>query len=134
MQFLLPHLGHQAFAFLSFIATVAFFAGRTLADGSIVTISDTQNYKWQDACVQGAVWTNERSIPRVLGCSQTPGGYFLNSCFCRADLVPVAHSFLSSAVPTACSQFPVADLSSAILLYDNYCSAYQAVPTTAGNC
>lgn len=52
----------------------------------------------------------------------------LNSYYCRSDLVPVAESYLSSCVASACSS-GIMDIGSAINQYTDYCSSTAAGPT-----
>jgi len=92
----------------------------------IVTIQSGVPYKTQRQCVQGAI----NNIGYALNCPGS-GGY-LESCWCRLDLIPLAYSYLSSAVPKSCSNNPP-DLTSAISLYSSYCRVQGTITPTTPN-
>ena len=52
----------------------------------------------------------------------------LNACFCREDLRPKATTFLSSCIVSRCG-YNNQDVTSALKLYDGYCS-FKPPPTT----
>jgi hypothetical protein len=61
-------------------------------------------------------------------CSNIPGSnepvLAQESCWCRADLQPVAERYISSCISSACTQGgnPSIDIKSAVDFYDGYCS------------
>jgi hypothetical protein len=79
----------------------------------VVTIASDAAFQQQRVCVQNIVG----NVGNVLGCPDNGG--FLLSCWCRADLEPLAYSYISAAIPSSCSNPP--DLTSAISLYSSYC-------------
>jgi hypothetical protein len=86
----------------------------------VVTIQSGVPFKEQRQCVQNIL----NNLGSVLSCPSN-GGY-LESCWCRADLVPLAYSYISSAVPPSCNSNPP-DLTSAISLYSSYCNVQGSV-------
>jgi hypothetical protein len=62
----------------------------------------------------GGLWNG------ALLCNDGNGGYF-NECVCRADLLSIGESYISSFVKSACSSDTV-DIQSGLSMYDNYCA------------
>ena len=62
----------------------------------------------------GGLWNG------ALLCNSGNGGY-LNECVCRADLLSIGESYISSFVNSACSS-NTADIQSGLSMYDNYCA------------
>jgi hypothetical protein len=79
------------------------------------------------ACVTGAFtnWDEGGLWNGALQCSKNSGGEYLNACVCRADLQPLAESYISSYVASGCSSNTV-DIRSGISLYENYCTTATA--------
>lgn len=64
-----------------------------------------------------------------IGCGENGDPPYFDSCFCRSDLAPSASSYLTSCIRRSCSSQP-ADITSAVSIYDDYCSFdREAVPT-----
>jgi hypothetical protein len=62
----------------------------------------------------GGLWNG------ALLCVDGNGGY-LNECVCRADLLSIGESYISSFVNSACSSDTI-DIQSGLSIYDNYCA------------
>jgi hypothetical protein len=75
-------------------------------------------------CVYGGPPNGSPGLPVYLGCWNPA----LNDCFCRADLSASATNFLSTCVNQWCSG-DAADISSAVGVYETYCTGVEAVPT-----
>jgi hypothetical protein len=93
-------------------------------DTATLSICSEPAYSTLRACAQGC-----------LGCSDLAGdlscwvnNQALDSCFCRADLIPVAESILSSCVASQCSSNTV-DVGEVLGLYVSYCSNTGTPPT-----
>jgi hypothetical protein len=103
-------------------------------EGDLVSFYSLDAYSTQRTCVTDFLYYH---LNDVLGCPQvsrgTTNGY-LNGCFCRSDLIPVAETFLGIGVQSYCSSISgapdVSDASSAISIYDNYCGAAFVDATT----
>jgi hypothetical protein len=115
MRFLLGNLAVQPVLIISLATSVLFCRAQTSSSLPVVTIFSGSAYSQQRACVQ-TVLVN---IGPALDCPSY-GGY-LDSCWCRSDLLPIAFSYISSAALSYCSSNPP-DLSSAVSLYSSYCS------------
>jgi hypothetical protein len=86
-----------------------------LADPTI-SIYDTPDFKRQRDCLKPCFGCFEcDDLEYELGCK----GALVDSCYCRSDLFGTASSFLSKCITSACSD--IADVSSAISLYNGYC-------------
>lgn len=93
-----------------------------------VSIAYNTGYIALRECVQSALWSGrnvagEWNVVDWLGCTN-----HLDICFCRADLASSASSLLTSGINSFCSS-DIADVSSGIAVYNNYCS--RAAPATA---
>jgi hypothetical protein len=86
-------------------------------DTNTVSIKSAAGYLVARACVQGCLWTGDSEIVYEIGC---PSPYY-NQCYCNLDQASSATSFLSSCVPTSCSDNGP-DVATAVSLYMNYCS------------
>jgi hypothetical protein len=84
------------------------------APQSIASISDYGN---QRLCAQACFWNNVDNLGGALNC---PGVPAQNSCYCRADLQPVATTWLFSCVNSACKNS--VDIASATSIYEAYCT------------
>jgi hypothetical protein len=101
-----------------------FFLSRTTAQLSICSAAAYTSLR---ECAAYCISYNNLSfcdyLARDLSCS--PGGTapenILNSCYCRSDLAPSAHSILSSCVSDSCSKNTV-DIQQVVSLYDAYCA------------
>lgn len=88
-------------------------------------------------CLAGSCCWND-FIASAIGCGWNcygSSGGALNGCYCRTDLMPVANSYLTGCVKSACTigDYSI-DLSSAAGLYNGYCNGlgyYLATTTTA---
>jgi hypothetical protein len=90
------------------------FASITASQNTPYTIQSLPAYSLQRACVQGCL-AGEYAVAYDLNCPQ------LNACVCRTDLQSQVSTYLTSCVNAGCSTNPP-DLSSAVELYDSYCS------------
>ena len=63
----------------------------------------------------GGLWNG------ALLCNKNANGAYLNECVCRADLLSIGESYISSFVKSACSSDTV-DIQSGLSMYDNYCA------------
>jgi hypothetical protein len=63
----------------------------------------------------GGLWNG------ALLCNMNANGAYLNECVCRADLLSIGESYISSFVKSACSSDTV-DIQSGLSMYDNYCA------------
>jgi hypothetical protein len=87
-------------------------------DTKTVSIKSAADYLVARACVQGCVWTGDSEILYEIGC---PSPYY-NQCYCDLDQASSATSFLSSCIPTSCSNNGP-DVATAVSVYMNYCSS-----------
>lgn len=87
-------------------------------DTKTVSIKSVADYLVARSCVQGCLWTGESEILYEIGC---PSPYY-NQCYCNLDQASSATSFLSSCIPTSCSDNGP-DVATAVSLYMNYCSS-----------
>ena len=94
-------------------------------DASTVTIASLESYKIQRICAQGCLLNaggygyNINNLPQYLNCNGYPP---LNGCYCRSDLSSSANFFISSCLTTqSCTN--VADVTSAIGVYGEYCAS-----------
>ena len=103
------------------------------------TIASLEAYKLQHDCAQGCFWysigngENSDGIADAISCQHPVNVGALDSCFCRLDLQSVAETYLSTCISVACSYGGGAvtvDISSAVSIYDNYCSAKGYVTNT----
>jgi len=117
----------------------------TLAQNTnLQTIFSLDIYSSQKPCAQGcftygfvndACWGD--LVGSAIGCAvkgQCYGGSAaaLNSCYCRTDLQPVAESYLTSCVKSACTVGDSSiDISSAGSIYNYYCSGILAASVPA---
>ena len=95
----------------------------------LVSITAGEGFKSERGCVQSCIWDNGyRDLNIALKCNY----HWYEACMCRPDLVPVAQSFLSSCVNSACSG-NAADITAAISLSSAYCAGTgNAVQTGTG--
>jgi len=63
----------------------------------------------------GGLWNG------ALSCNMNANGAYLNECVCRADLLSIGESYISSFVKSACSPDTI-DIQSGLSMYDNYCA------------
>jgi hypothetical protein len=84
-------------------------------------------FKQQRSCAQGCFGCCSDNVAGDLSCPEP----VLNSCYCRSDLQPVAVSYISSCVSSACSSNTV-DIQSATSLYQAYCvsNGYTEITTS----
>lgn len=68
-----------------------------------VSIKSDAGYASERSCAQNCICGSD-DVLHFLGCSNTNG--WLNDCFCRADLLSSANSFITSCVKKACSSNP----------------------------
>ena len=112
------------------LASPAELQGRALFPTISVQSADT--YRLAHACVQNAVYY----VKDTLGCPyDSKSGGYLNACYCRADTQGNARGYLSSVIPKSCTVGAEADLSTALQIYDSYCSTAVAnfnVPSVTG--
>jgi hypothetical protein len=86
-------------------------------DTKTVSIKSAADYLVARACVQGCLWTGTSEIVYEIGC---PSPYY-DQCYCNLDQASSATSFLSSCIPTSCSDNGP-DVATAVRLYMNCCS------------
>jgi hypothetical protein len=104
------------------------------------TIASLGVYKLQRNCAQGCFWYSigvgkiSDGIADAISCErQGVNVGALDSCFCRLDLQPVAETYLSTCISVGCSYgggVVTVDISSAVSIYENYCSAKGYVANT----
>jgi len=94
----------------------------------LASITDAPAFRAERGCVQSCIWANGyRDLNVALQCNY----HWYDACLCRPDLVPLAESFLSSCVNSACSGNP-GDIAGAISLSSAYCAAAtNPTPTAA---
>jgi hypothetical protein len=126
MRFLRGHLAVQPILISFLAASVLFCRAQSSSSLPVVTIFSGAAYSQQRACVQTVI----NSIGDVLDCPSY-GGY-LNSCWCRSDLLPMAFSYISSAALSYCSSNPP-DLTSAVSLYSSYCGVEGSIAPAPGS-
>jgi hypothetical protein len=68
---------------------------------------------------RGGLWNG------ALLCNQNKNNAYLNECVCRADILSLGESYISSFVKSACSSDTV-DIQSGLSIYDNYCATANA--------
>jgi hypothetical protein len=97
-----------------------------------VSIDSYGPYRLQRDCVKCLLWVCYGGVLGVQGCGRdsVANGY-LDACYCRADNVQIALSYLSSRAPLDCKSNSV-DLSSAVEVFTGYCAGKAAAggPTT----
>src|SRR2546421_446775 len=87
----------QRLVFSSFVLVAA-------AD-STLSITGENGFDTARACVQQAFdyWDEGGLWNGALQCQKNRNGAYLNSCVCRCDFRPIAESYISSYVKSACS-------------------------------
>jgi hypothetical protein len=60
-----------------------------------------------------------------MGCVKNADGHYLNPCVCRADLLSLGESYISSFLNSGCTSNTV-DLQNGFALYDGYCAEAMA--------
>src|ERR1700733_3944369 len=94
--------------------------GFSSAEGTL-SITDEAGYDEARWCVQQAFtyWDEGGLWNGALQCSKQSGEY-LDTCVCRCDLRPIAESYISSYIKSACTSNTI-DIQSGFLIYDAYC-------------
>ncbi|KAG4435736.1 hypothetical protein IFR05_008786 [Cadophora sp. M221] len=86
------------------------------ADLKTVSIANANDYLVSRNCVKACLWTG-LWVGEVIGC----GAPYYNQCYCNANLVSSATSYLSGCAITYCTAEP--DATSAVNIYAGYCSS-----------
>lgn len=95
----------------------------------LASITSDAGFKTQRACVQSCIWNNGyKDLNIAMKCNY----HWYDACLCRADLVPVAESFLKSCVNSACSGNS-GDMSAAMSVSSAYCVGAAKALETGGN-
>jgi len=92
----------------------------TTTSAATLSIQRDPQYSALRICAQTCVdkGNNNSDLEGELECGDTK---ILNACFCREDLRPKATTFLSSCIISRCG-YNKQDVTSALKLYDGYCS------------
>jgi hypothetical protein len=85
-----------------------------------ISLESLPDFYVQRDCLKRCFSCYECGVIDTLGCWYNG----LDACFCRSDQAPTATSAISSCVLSACSGH-AADVTSALSLYDGYCSRNQ---------
>jgi hypothetical protein len=92
-------------------------------DISIFGAADYQNMK---ACPQGCLYLEpldgKNGLVDILGCDLPVP----NACYCRTDQLQLATNAISSCITADCTNVDNIDISTAIQVYNNYCSSVSA--------
>jgi hypothetical protein len=120
---------------LGTLAAIHFFlrfaiCATSAGPNAYVSIAALPDWSNGHSCMAGCVWYNGlyKNNPVVgghdLGHGLDCGGdSAINGCYCRPDTLPKARTYISSCVSSACGNNGVqAEISSAISIYDGYCS------------
>lgn len=105
------------------------------ADLKTLSIASANDYLVSRNCVKDCLWSGGLWVGSLIGC----GSPYYNQCYCNANLVSSATSYLSSCAMKYCTSEP--DATSAVSIYAGYCSvagypvgdANVAISTTTQN-
>ncbi|KAH8586943.1 hypothetical protein B0O99DRAFT_695035 [Bisporella sp. PMI_857] len=108
-----------------------------VGDSSLQSIYSADEYLALKPCAAGCIyypgsdscWHHDK-IGAAVGCDKECN-IAKNDCYCRADLIPVANSYITACVKEACTigNYQI-DLTSAANLYNGYCNKLGSFPAT----